>query len=348
MTCSPAWRSPRRRDTSTISTTRSRTAWPTSAPPVPRRRSSSPPTLGATLGDALAAYAEAFEAMAACAAASHPALYEGGWHPTAVCGPIGAAVAACRLLGLSLDEREQALRLALLRTGRNAGCVRFGRQGDSGRPRRRPRRSGGPARSRRSARSASGRSAASSGSRECSARWFGAARVRRRPQPAIERNWIKLLPELPRDALADRGGAARSKRSGTICDRHPVAVHVHPRRAPGGALDRCRRPARGQVLDPVLRRARARPRRRTARRHSRIDPRVRDLGTARQRASSTTRCPSSELCWRATVASRCGSDPAGSPMRPISPSELAGKVRDLAGDRLVGVLDDLGAPRPAR
>src|SRR3954449_829075 len=43
-------------------------------------------SMGATVGDALAAYAEGFEAMGALARASHPALYERGWHPTAVCG----------------------------------------------------------------------------------------------------------------------------------------------------------------------------------------------------------------------------------------------------------------------
>src|SRR4051812_21108519 len=54
--------------------------------------------LGLSLGQALDAYSEGFEAMAAVAEASHPALYDQGWHPTAVCGPIGAAVAASRLL----------------------------------------------------------------------------------------------------------------------------------------------------------------------------------------------------------------------------------------------------------
>src|SRR5437868_5235915 len=73
--------------------------------------------LGRSLGDALAAYADGFEAMGSLAAASHPALYERGWHPTAVCGSLGAAVAAARLLGLD-DEREQSARaLALLRAG---------------------------------------------------------------------------------------------------------------------------------------------------------------------------------------------------------------------------------------
>ncbi|MGH2918013.1 MAG: MmgE/PrpD family protein, partial [Solirubrobacteraceae bacterium] len=48
---------------------------------------------GATVADALAAYAAGFEAMGALARACHPALYDGGWHPTAVCGSAGAAVA---------------------------------------------------------------------------------------------------------------------------------------------------------------------------------------------------------------------------------------------------------------
>jgi 2-methylcitrate dehydratase PrpD len=66
---------------------------------------------------AVAAYAEGFEAMAAVAAASHPALYDGGWHPTAVCGPVGAAVSASRLLGLNAEQRANALGVALLRAG---------------------------------------------------------------------------------------------------------------------------------------------------------------------------------------------------------------------------------------
>jgi 2-methylcitrate dehydratase PrpD len=51
---------------------------------------------GVSLRAMLEAFAEGWEAMAAVASASHPALYDGGWHPTAVCGPVGAAVAAAR------------------------------------------------------------------------------------------------------------------------------------------------------------------------------------------------------------------------------------------------------------
>jgi 2-methylcitrate dehydratase PrpD len=80
--------------------------------------------LGATVDDVLRAYAAGFEAMGALARASHPALYEGGWHPTAVCGTVGAAVAAAEQLGA---PRDAAVALAALRaTGTRAG---FGSDG---------------------------------------------------------------------------------------------------------------------------------------------------------------------------------------------------------------------------
>jgi 2-methylcitrate dehydratase PrpD len=70
---------------------------------------------GLRLQDALSAYAAGFEATAALARASHPALYERGWHPTAVCGGMGAAVAAAQLLGLERRREHTAVALALLR-----------------------------------------------------------------------------------------------------------------------------------------------------------------------------------------------------------------------------------------
>src|SRR5204863_9377206 len=56
--------------------------------------------LDRSVGDMLAAYAAGFEAMGARSRASHPALYDGGFHPTAMCGAPGAAVAAARVLEL--------------------------------------------------------------------------------------------------------------------------------------------------------------------------------------------------------------------------------------------------------
>src|SRR5215210_5419165 len=69
---------------------------------------------GATTGDVLSAYARGFEAMGALAAAGHPALYDRGWHPTAACGGVGAAVAAAALLGA---DGPTAAALAALRAG---------------------------------------------------------------------------------------------------------------------------------------------------------------------------------------------------------------------------------------
>src|SRR5437870_9367894 len=54
----------------------------------------------ATVAEALAAYAAGFEAMGALSAANHPAIRERGWHPTAVCGGVGAAITSARLLEL--------------------------------------------------------------------------------------------------------------------------------------------------------------------------------------------------------------------------------------------------------
>ncbi|HEX8157921.1 MAG TPA: MmgE/PrpD family protein [Solirubrobacteraceae bacterium] len=73
--------------------------------------------LGASIGAVLDAYAAGFEAMGTLARICHPALYDGGWHPTAVCGSAGAAVVAARLLGLQAERARTAIALALLRAG---------------------------------------------------------------------------------------------------------------------------------------------------------------------------------------------------------------------------------------
>ena len=68
--------------------------------------------LGLDAAAALDAYAAGFEAMGALARAGHPALYDRHWHPTALCGGVGAAVAAAALLGA---PREDAVAISLLR-----------------------------------------------------------------------------------------------------------------------------------------------------------------------------------------------------------------------------------------
>jgi 2-methylcitrate dehydratase PrpD len=82
--------------------------------------------LGLTVGEALAAFARGFEAMAAVARASHPGLYDNGWHPTAVCGGVGAAVAAATLLDAPWSD---AVAIALLRASGTRAA--FGSDGKS-------------------------------------------------------------------------------------------------------------------------------------------------------------------------------------------------------------------------
>ncbi len=306
--------------------------------------------LGATLGDALGAYAEAFEAMAACAALSHPALYAGGWHPTAVCGPVGAAVAAGRLLGLSPDERAQAVRLSLLRAGGTRGAfgsdgkaIQVGLAAAHGVQAARLARGG----ARVGERAVSGELGfegvfgAAAGSAHATAPPATAPPAT--APPAIERNWIKLYPSCL-GTHSPIEAALRARADGHDLQGHPVAIRVHPIARQAAHLDDVADSLEGKFSIPYC----------VALAHvhgsiglaqfTALDPRARDLARhvtvelddALPEFGAVLVCAGEEL---ARVES-----PAGSPTRPIAPSELAGKVRDLAGDRLAGVLDDLGVP----
>ena len=83
--------------------------------------------LGRDLESALAAYAAGFEMTAGVARGSHPELYERGFHPTAVCGTAGAALASARILDLDERRTDNAIALSLLRAGGLRAA--FGSQG---------------------------------------------------------------------------------------------------------------------------------------------------------------------------------------------------------------------------
>src|SRR5262245_58351771 len=141
--------------------------------------------IGATVEDMLAAYAAGFEAMGALARASHPDLYDRGFHPTAVCGSVGAAVAAARLLEANEDV---AVALAVLRA---AGLrAAFGSDGKS-------LQVGLAASSGVTAARLAARGATASRARVASA-WhdaYGGQWVEPDPAaPAIAENWIKAWP----------------------------------------------------------------------------------------------------------------------------------------------------------
>jgi 2-methylcitrate dehydratase PrpD len=287
--------------------------------------------LGRSAGDALAAYAAGFEAMGAVARASHPALYDRGWHPTALCGGIGAAVAAAELLGA---PRETAVAIALLQTGGLRAA--FGSDGKS---------------LQVGFAAASGAEAArlaKAGARvpfEAAARGWeeatGGSFAEPDPQrPAIEENWIKAWP----CCLQTHGAIEAAER---IRERAPekLGVVVHPvslQAAAHGpepadglqakfsipyltAYTLLRGAPRVESFERVDREVVERARRIEVR----TDPSLRESEFVLQAAG--------EELARVKAA-------RGSPERPMDPATLRAKVEGLAGAELASALDDLERP----
>ena len=310
-----------------------------------------------TLEAALDAYAAGFEAMAAVAAASHPALYDAGWHPTAVCGPVGAAVAAARLVGLSAARRETAIAVALLRAGGTRGA--FGSDGKAiqvglaaaagvqGALLARegasvdPRAIHGPLGFEQVLGAAwppagvdGASSAAANASERDSPEAHGAA---------IERNWIKVYPSClgthaPIEAAAMLSGDARR------LDGERLDVAVHPVARKAAHLDLVDDGLSGKFSIPYC----------VAYTLEHGAPGVRDFaaldGHAREWSEHVNVIVDATLPEWGTVLARGGVElarlpgPRGMPERPVGQAELAAKVADLAGGRLDGLLDDLGVP----
>jgi 2-methylcitrate dehydratase PrpD len=284
--------------------------------------------LGRSAGDVLAAYAEGFEAMGAIARASHPALYDRGWHPTAVCGGTGAAVAAAGLLGA---ERESAEAIALLRAGGLRAA--FGSHGKS---------------LQVGLAAATGLHAArlaAAGARVPlaeAARGFGEATGGRYAapgnEPAVDRNWIKAWP----CCLQTHGAIEAASR---VRERRELTVTVHPVSLQAAAYGP--RPENGlqaKFSIPYL----------TAFTLLHGPPRVESFDEVDPDA-----CALAErievridrgLLESECVLSRDGREIArveaalGSPERPMDGDALREKVTGLAGESLADALDDLERP----
>jgi 2-methylcitrate dehydratase PrpD len=291
-------------------------------------------SLGVSLGEVVDAFAEGWEAMAAVACASHPALYDGGWHPTAVCGPIGAVVASGRLLGLDAEQHTNALALALLRAGGARGA--FGSDGKA---------------IQVGLAAAAGVQAAllaRAGARAEFSRavegLFGWASVTgsRFVAPsggAIERNWVKLHPS----CLGTH--SAIDAALGLAFDEGVFEVVVDPSSRAAAHLDAVHDPLEGKFSIPycvafTLVRGRA--------------PRVRDfesLDSAVVRAARRVGVVVDDAMspWSA-VLRRGGRElarvpcPRGTPERPATAEELRAKIVDLAGAPLLDLLTDFDAP----
>jgi 2-methylcitrate dehydratase PrpD len=299
---------------------------------------------GLPLSAALEAYAEGFEAMAAVAVASHPSLYDRGWHPTAVCGPVGAAVAAATLLGLSPTQRRHALALALLRAGGTRGA--FGTDGKSIQV--------GLA----AAAGVQGALLARAGAsvddravhgplgfeRVVGAAWPWPRGDRAGPSdapPAIARNWIKLHPSClgthsPIEAAACLRAQGRPPES--------VEVVVHPVGRQAAHLDAVSDGLSAKFSIPycvAFTLLYGPPR---ACDFSSLDPAAAQRA-AQVRVSEDVSLPQFGAELRSATQTLVRVDaPRGAPERPLTSEDLRAKVTELAGPRLLTAVEDLAAP----
>ena len=291
--------------------------------------------LGAPAGAALDAFAAGFEAMGALAEASHPALYEGGWHPTAVCGVAGAAVTAARLLELDAERERTAVRLALLRAGGLRAA--FGSDGKSLQVGMAA--AAGAHAARLAAAGASISEAVASGPAGFEEAFGGRFAEAGDGDPAAPRNWIKAYPCCLQAHSAIELATA-------VPDDGELTVSVHPRARQAAAYDEVEDGLQAKFSIPYLvayTLLHGAPR--TPDAFHAVDPDARALAAER-----VTVVTDDELGEAEAVLLVDGEEAArvpyamGAPQNPMSENELARKLHDLAGGRLDGALDDLAAP----
>jgi 2-methylcitrate dehydratase PrpD len=285
---------------------------------------------GATVGDVIAAYARGFEAMGALASAGHPALYDRGWHPTAVCGGVGAAVAAAALLDAPADT---VTALAAVRaSGLRAACGSDGKSLQVGLA-----AASGVAAARLAAAGATvPLDRVTAAWREAyGGDWAepGDGRL------AIDRNWIKAWP----CCLQTHGAIECAERVGAVPDGE-IVVLAHPVSRQAAGYDDVETPLQAKFSIPYT----------TAHTLLHGGPRVDAFaavdGAVRELASkievqTDSALGESEFALLAGGEELARVDAArGSPEHPLGEEELRAKVRELAGDRLEGVLDDPGRP----
>ena len=296
--------------------------------------------LGRDLEAVLGAYASGFEATAGLARASHPALYERGWHPTAVCGTVGAAVASAWLLELDERTTEHAVALSLLRAGglraafgSHGKAIQVGAAAAAGVHAARLAAAGAEAPLEPLARGPAGFEEAFGGS------WPAPDGV---GPAAVLENWIKAYPcclatHSPIEAALAVAG------SDGVPDR--LTVVVHPRARQAAAFDEIDDSLQARFSIPYL----------TAFALLRGAPGVAGLASVDPHVQSVARTAISveldtgleEMAARIEVGGKTVAyveAALGSPARPMDGPRLQSKVAELAGDRLDGALDDLSSP----
>ena len=271
----------------------------------------------ASVDDVLAAYAEGFEAMGALATAGHPALYDRGWHPTAVCGAVGAAVAAAHLLGA---DRDTAAGLAALRAGGLRAA--FGSDGKSIQV--------GLAAATGVAAARLAAAGASVPVDRIAVAWREAygGEWDTAPAGAIDHNWIKAWP----CCLQTHGAIECAERVDAAPDG-PLTVLAHPVSRQAAGYDAVETPLQAKFSIPYT----------TAFTLLHGGPRVDDFGAldpAAQELATRISVRTDPALGESEFALFAGDEELarvdaarGSPLHPLSASDLRAKVHDLAGDR---------------
>ncbi len=290
---------------------------------------------GASVGEALEAYADGFEAMGAMARAAHPDLYEGGWHPTAVCGSLGAAVTGSRLLGLDSAAEGSASALALLRaSGLRSAFGTAGKSLQVGLA-----AAAGVASARMAAAGAGiDLEAVATGYAGFSTAFAAGFEARSEGAPAaIGENWIKAYPcclqthsaiEAAAE-LRDAGGAGGGRIGVAI---HPLSLQAAPIEVPATGLE-------AKFSIPYLTAftlLRGAP---GPESFAGVEDEAARLGAGvAVRADGSLGASEAVLEVDGEEASRVLAA-RGSPQRPLDEANLVAKRRSLAGEKLEGALD---------
>jgi 2-methylcitrate dehydratase PrpD len=293
--------------------------------------------VGASVGRVLDAYADGFEAMAALARASHPALYEGGWHPTAVTGTVGAATVAARLLGLSGERTATARHLAVL--GAGGMLAAFGTDAKSLQV------GMAAAQGVRAAFLAAEGATAGPRIEVGYEKTYRGSWAEPGPERAIDHNWIKAFP-CCLQTHSSIEAAEQARATGADPGGHGT-VTVHPRSRQAAPLGDVTTGLEAKFSIPytvaftLLHGTPAVEDFRT------VDPDARRLA-AHIDVELDDRFDQAEavLAWEGgheTIRVRVEAA-RGSPRRPMTDAEVADKLHGLAGQRFDGVLEDLERP----
>lgn len=297
---------------------------------------------GQSLSSAIDAYVKGFEGMAAMARASHPELYRRGFHPTSVCGAVGAAIAAAAIFELDDDALERALALALLRAsgmqagfGSDAKALGVGWAAAAGVDSARVAAAGARAELE----------TAMIGFHEVTGGDF--ARVKRGDEPAVMSNWIKAYP----CCLQAHGAieAALKALDAGVSDPSRVVVRVHPVSRRAASYDDVSDGLQAKFSIPYLTAYTLLQGAPDVDSFRTVDDAVRQF--AKQRISIRTDAEMYESETAIVAGQADGDDwvgwvtaPLGSPERPMDAATLEAKVERLAGGRLAGALDDPATP----